>query len=54
MGMMFNNLADACTWLYTQGYRQNDSGKWLKSKKLADIRQSPVGDGVVCVVITRA
>lgn len=54
MGMMFSNLGDACTWLYVEGYRQNDAGEWLKGKKLADIRKSPANDGVVCVVLKRA
>lgn len=51
MSMMFDSLADACTWLYVEGWRQNDSGKWLKGKKFAEIHRSPVGDGVVSVVI---
>jgi hypothetical protein len=51
MGMMFDNIADACTYLYVQGYRQNDAGDWLKGKKIADVRKSPADDGVVCVVI---
>jgi hypothetical protein len=55
MNMMFDNLADACTLLYVQGYRQNDDGVWIKEgKKLADIRRSPANDGVVCVVITKS
>ena len=54
MGMMFDNLSDACTWLYVQGWRQNESGEWLKGKKAADVRRSPAGDGVVCVVLKKA
>ncbi len=38
MGMIFNNVADACTYLYVRGYRQNDAGEWMKGKKFADIR----------------
>ncbi len=52
--MMFSNQDDACVWLYTSGWRQNDDGAWFKGKKFADIRKSPAGDNVVCVVITRA
>jgi hypothetical protein len=52
MGMVFSDLASACIWLYVQGYRQNETtGDWLKGKKIADIRRSPVADGVVCVVV---
>jgi len=54
MGMMFSNMADACTYLYVQGWRQNDSGEWRKGKRAADLRQSPAGDGVVCVVLRKA
>jgi len=50
MGMMFNNLGEACVWLYSHGWRQNDAGEWLKGKRFADIRRSPADDGVVCVV----
>jgi hypothetical protein len=54
MGHMFSNAADACTWLYVQGYRQNDAGEWLKGNKRADINKSPANDGVVCVVVRKA
>jgi len=54
MGSFFNNVADACVWLYVNGWKQTDDGVWFKGKKKADIRQSPANDGVVCVVITKA
>ncbi len=53
MGMMFSNLTDACTWLYVQGWRQDNDGHWLKGKKEADVRRSPASDGVVCVIFRR-
>jgi hypothetical protein len=51
MGMMFNNIADACSYLQIQGYRQNNDGEWLKGNRRADIRHSPANDGVVAVVV---
>lgn len=53
MSNMFSSLEDAVVWLYTQGWRQNEAGEWLKGKRKADIRKSPAGDGVVCVVFVR-
>ncbi len=53
MNQMFSNLNEACTWLYVQGFRQNDAGEWLKGQKLAELRKSPAGDGVVSVAIRR-
>ena len=52
MGQMFSSKDDAVVWLYTNGWRQNDDGVWLKGKRQADIRLSPANDGVVCVAIT--
>jgi hypothetical protein len=54
IGKFFSNKEDAAVWLYTQGWRQNDDGVWLKGKKKADIRPSPANDGVVCVVVVPA
>ena len=54
MGMIFNNLVEACVWLYSNGFRQNDAGEWLKGKNVADIRPSPANDDVVSVVLRPA
>jgi hypothetical protein len=51
MGMFFNNNEAACTYLYVNGWRQNEAGEWIKGKKKASIRMSPAKDGVVCVFI---
>jgi len=54
MGEMFNSLEDAVVWLYQQGYRQDENGAWHKGKRVAEIKKSPAGDGVVCVTFKRA
>jgi len=54
MGSFFSSLDDAVAWLYTNGWRQNDDGVWLKNKRRADIRHSPVGDGAVSVTMRKA
>lgn len=54
MLMFFDTLDHAVLWLTGQGWRQDDTGVWLKGKRRADIRRSPVGDDVVCIAITRA
>lgn len=49
MNLMFDNLENACVWLYTQGYRQNEAGEWLRENRKATIHHSPANDGVVSV-----
>jgi len=53
MPMMFDNLEAAVVWLHTHGWRQNDAGEWLKGKRRANIRRSPVNDGVVAVSLVK-
>jgi hypothetical protein len=48
--MFFSNINDAVVWLHCRGWRQDDSGEWLKGNRRADIRRSPANDGVVSVV----
>ena len=53
MAMLFDSLQGACTWLYVQGYRQNNEGVWSKDGRVVTIRKSPAGDGRVSVSATK-
>jgi hypothetical protein len=52
--MMFSNKEDALVWLVVKGWRQDDDGRWLKGKREAVIKRSPINDGVVCVATRKA
>jgi hypothetical protein len=53
MTNMFSNREDAVVWLVVNGWRQNCVGQWLKGHKWAEIRDSPLKDGVVSIVIAK-
>jgi hypothetical protein len=52
MGHMFSCKEDALVWLVVKGWRQNDDGDWRKGKRRAELRPSPMNDGVVCLVFS--
>ncbi len=52
MSQMFSSANDAHVWMYARGWRQNDDGVWCKGKRVASVNNSPIGDGIVCIIFT--